>query len=117
MSEEKWITVAQMAVKLGKSEGTIYRRIKDGHFQTKKENKRVYILDNEPTTDDNQELIAELRQDKLELRQQVNELIKQQDQSQQIIAMQQQNLSKLTEQNQLLLESQPDKKWWNFWSK
>ena len=40
---------------------------------------------------------------------QIDELLKQQDQSQQIIAMQQKNLDRLTEQNQLLLEASQDK--------
>ena len=40
---------------------------------------------------------------------QIDELLKQQDQSQQIIAMQQKNLDRLTEQNQLLLEASQEK--------
>ena len=41
---------------------------------------------------------------------QMKELLKQQDQAQQIIAMQQKNLDRLTEQNQLLLEASQEKK-------
>jgi len=40
---------------------------------------------------------------------QIDELLKQQDQSQQIIAMQQKNLDRLTEQNQLLIEASQEK--------
>ena len=40
---------------------------------------------------------------------QVDELLKQQDQAQQIMAMQQKTIDKLTEQNQLLLESSQEK--------
>ena len=40
---------------------------------------------------------------------QIDELLKQQDQSQQIIAMQQKNLDRLTEQNQLLIEVSQEK--------
>ena len=40
---------------------------------------------------------------------QIDELLKQQDQSQQIIAMQQKNLDRLTEQNQLLIEASQKK--------
>ena len=39
----------------------------------------------------------------------MKELLKQQDQAQQIIAMQQKNLDRLTEQNQLLLEANQEK--------
>ena len=40
---------------------------------------------------------------------QMKELLKQQDQAQQIMAMQQKNLDRLTEQNQLLLETSQEK--------
>ena len=40
---------------------------------------------------------------------QIDELLKQQDQAQQIIAMQQKSIDKLTEQNQLLLEVSQEK--------
>ena len=39
----------------------------------------------------------------------MKELLKQQDQAQQIMAMQQKNLDRLTEQNQLLLETSQEK--------
>ena len=42
--------------------------------------------------------------------QQIDELLKQQDQAQQIIAMQQKSIDKLSEQNQLLLEASQEKK-------
>ena len=41
---------------------------------------------------------------------QIDELLKQQDQAQQIIAMQQKSIDKLSEQNQLLLEASQEKK-------
>ena len=48
---------------------------------------------------------------------QIDELLKQQDQSQQIIAMQQKNLDRLTEQNQLLLEASQEVKKVGFWGR
>ena len=47
----------------------------------------------------------------------MKELLKQQDQAQQIIAMQQKNLDRLTEQNQLLLEASQEVKKVGFWGR
>ena len=51
--------------------------------------------------------------------QQIDELLKQQDQAQQIIAMQQKSIDKLSEQNQLLLEASQEKeeKKVSFWGR
>ena len=48
---------------------------------------------------------------------QVDELLKQQDQAQQIMAMQQKTIDKLTEQNQLLLETSQEEKKVGFWGR
>ena len=48
---------------------------------------------------------------------QVDELLKQQDQAQQIMAMQQKTIDKLTEQNQLLLEANQEEKKVGFWGR
>ena len=50
-----------------------------------------------------------MKQDIDEKNKQIIELLKQQDQAQQIMAMQQKTIDKLTEQNQLLLESSQEK--------
>ena len=48
---------------------------------------------------------------------QIKELLKQQDQGQQLAAMQQKTIDKLTEQNQLLLESRKEEKKVGFWGR
>ena len=50
---------------------------------------------------------------------QIEEILKQQDQGQQLAAMQQQTIDKLTEQNQLLLEASQEKeeKKVSFWGR
>ena len=50
-----------------------------------------------------------MKQDIDEKNKQIIELLKQQDQAQQIMAMQQKTIDKLTEQNQLLLKSSQEK--------
>ena len=50
-----------------------------------------------------------MKQDIDEKNKQIIELLKQQDQGQQLAAMQQKTIDKLTEQNQLLLESSQEK--------
>ena len=50
-----------------------------------------------------------MKQDIDEKNKQIIELLKQQDQAQQIMAMQQKTIDKLTEQNQLLLETSREK--------
>ena len=48
---------------------------------------------------------------------QIEELLKQQDQGQQLAAMQQKTIDKLTEQNQLLLETSQEEKKVGFWGR
>ena len=48
---------------------------------------------------------------------QIKELLKQQDQGQQLAAMQQKTIDKLTEQNQLLLETSQEEKKVGFWGR
>ena len=48
---------------------------------------------------------------------QIIELLKQQDQGQQLAAMQQKTIDKLTEQNQLLLETSQEEKKVGFWGR
>ena len=55
------------------------------------------------------ELISTLQQELTAKNKQIEEFLKQQDQGQQLAAMQQKTIDKLTEQNQLLLESSQEK--------
>ena len=48
---------------------------------------------------------------------QIEELLKQQDQGQQLAGMQQKTIDKLTEQNQLLLEASQEEKKVGFWGR
>ena len=54
--------------------------------------------------------ISDLKEQILEKDTQIKSLLQQQDQSQQLLAMQQSSLNTLTEQNQLLIESSQQKK-------
>ena len=55
------------------------------------------------------ELISTLQQELTAKNKQIEEFLKQQDQGQQLAAMQQKTIDKLTEQNQLLLETSREK--------
>ena len=63
--------------------------------------------------------VEHLREQTVEKSNQMKEILKQQDQAQQIIAMQQKSIDKLTEQNQLLLEASQEKeeKKVGFWAR
>ena len=130
------ITVKEYAnlKKLGVT--TVYRHIKAGKLKAEKEEDNTYVIinENQIKTDENQngfqpvtnietqqKMIDQLKSEVEHLRMHLNEqttekdhqmkeLLKQQDQAQQIIAMQQKNLDRLTEQNQLLLEASQEKK-------
>ena len=129
------ITVKEYAnlKKLGVT--TVYRHIKAGKLKAEKEEDNTYVIinENQTKTDKNQngfqsvtnietqqKIIDQLKSEVEYLRKHLNEqtnekdhqmkeLLKQQDQAQQIIAMQQKNLDRLTEQNQLLLEATQEK--------
>ena len=129
------ITVKEYAnlKKLGVT--TVYRHIKAGKLKAEKEEDNTYVIinENQTKTDENQngfqsvtnietqqKIIDQLKSEVEYLRKHLNEqtnekdhqmkeLLKQQDQAQQIIAMQQKNLDRLTEQNQLLLEATQEK--------
>ena len=60
--------------------------------------------------------ISDLKEQILEKDTQMKSLLQQQDQSQQLLAMQQNSLNTLTEQNQLLIESSQQKKS-SFWQR
>ena len=60
--------------------------------------------------------ISDLKEQILEKDTQMKSLLQQQDQSQQLLAMQQSSLNTLTEQNQLLIESSQQKKS-SFWQR
>ncbi|MDP7281912.1 MAG: hypothetical protein QGG39_18795, partial [Candidatus Poribacteria bacterium] len=55
------------------------------------------------------ELISTLQQELTAKNKQIEEFLKQQDQGQQLAAMQQKTIATLTEQNQLLLEASQEK--------
>ena len=129
------ITVKEYAnlKKLGVT--TVYRHIKAGKLKAEKEEDNTYVIinENQTKTDENQngfqsvtnietqqKIIDQLKSEVEYLRKHLNEqtnekdhqmkeLLKQQDQAQQIIAMQQKNLDRLTEQNQLRLEATQEK--------
>jgi len=63
------------------------------------------------------ELISTLQQELTAKNKQIEEFLKQQDQGQQLAAMQQKTIDKLTEQNQLLLEAGIEEKKVGFWGR
>ena len=129
---ENWVTVQQLATMLGVSESTARRRIETEGYETKRgEQNRLLVaydaspppVDTAPTSSDvsppptrrELELLqahnTELKQQITDLNNHLAEALKQQDQAQQLVAMQQQ----MTEQNQRLLEA--PLAWWQFWRK
>ena len=129
------ITVKEYANLKNLGVTTVYRHIKAGKLKAEKEEDNTYVIinENQIKTDENQngfqpvtnietqqKMIDQLKSEVEHLRKHLNEqttekdhqmkeLLKQQDQAQQIIAMQQKNLDRLTEQNQLLLEATQEK--------
>ena len=123
-----WVSVSQAVAYYGVSEKTLYTRIKSNQIKSKLESNRRWVyVENRPTEAteateanvrfDKTALEVEHLKEKLVLmesqtsdyKDQVTELLKQNDQGQQLAAMQQQTIGKLTEQNQLLLEASQEK--------
>jgi len=113
---EKWVTLQQAAAALGLGETSIRRRIASGKLESKKENGRVYVRlgaeAQEPEEEsDLRQLVQVLKEQNAELNQRLEEASQQNDQAQQLAAMQQQTIQ---EMNQRLLEA--PRKWWRFWA-
>jgi len=112
----KWITLQQAAAALGVGETSIRRRIASGKLEAKKDAGRVYIrLDTEdqpqPAESDLRQLVQVLQEQNAALNQRLEEASRQNDQAQQLAAMQQQTIQDL---NQRLLEAPVP--WWKFWA-
>ena len=109
--QELYDQVKEFAESQGQTIATIIREATT--FRVKKGGKE------EPSTklgSDAQKLISTLELHNSTLTEQVRDLQKSLDQSQQLIAMQQNSLSTLAEQNQLLIESSQQKKP-SFWQR
>tara|TARA_Y100000296_G_scaffold69636_1_gene83587 strand:- start:32 stop:385 length:354 start_codon:yes stop_codon:yes gene_type:complete len=112
----KWITLQQAAAALGVGETSIRRRIASGKLESKKDAGRVYIrLDTEAQEpeeeSDLRQLVQVLQEQNAALNQRLEEASRQNDQAQQLAAMQQQTIQDL---NQRLLEAPVP--WWKFWA-
>jgi hypothetical protein len=108
----KWITLQQAAAALGVGETSIRRRIASGKLESKKDAGRVYIrLDTEDQESDLRQLVQVLKVQNAELNQRLEEASQQNNQAQQLAAMQQQTIQDM---NQRLLEAPPP--WWKFWA-
>ena len=117
MSKE-WVTIQEAATAMGVSESAVRRRMRSNKIKHKKEDGRVFVqVDVVPlSTDVDRELVEVLKKHNEELTEQVKMLLRQQDQAQQLTAMQQKAIDKLTDQNQLLLEiAEKGRAWWKFW--
>ena len=140
-----WVSVSQAVAHYGVSEKTLYTRIKSNQIKSKLESNRRWVYVGNRPTEATEATEAHVRFDKTALevehlkeklvlmesqtsdykkqvndyKDQVTELLKQNDQGQQLAAMQQQTISKLTEQNQLLLEASQEKeeKKVSFWGR
>lgn len=113
---EKWVTLQQAAAALGVGETSIRRRIAGGKLESKKDDGRVYIRleteDQQPEDEsDLRQLVQVLKVQNAELNHRLEEASRQNDQAQQLAAMQQQTIQEL---NQRLLEAPPP--WWKFWA-
>ena len=129
------LSTAEYARKYKISTETVRRRIREGRLQAELRDGVYWIKDPEAdTTQDDtkttqpddtvttQELlqekdgrIADLKHELDEKNRQIEEILKQQDQGQQLAAMQQKTIATLTEQNQLLLEKEEKKV--GFWGR
>jgi len=109
----KWITLQQAAAALGVGETSIRRRIASGKLEAKKDAGRVYIrLDTEDQDEsDLRQLVQVLQDQNAALNQRLEEASRQNDQAQQLAAMQQQTIQDM---NQRLLEAPVP--WWKFWA-
>ena len=135
------VSIGEAAVHYGVSQTTIHTWIKENKIQSERVSGRRWVfLEDETSQDASQETSQpddETYQDELnfkieneylkqkvidkekqveEANNQINELLKQQNQAQQLSAMQQKTIDKLTEQNQLLLETTQQKKP-SFWQR
>ena len=110
---DKWVTLQQAAAALGVGETSIRRRIASGKLEAKKDAGRVYIrLDTEDQDEsDLRQLVQVLQDQNAALNQRLEEASRQNDQAQQLAAMQQQTIQDM---NQRLLEAPVP--WWKFWA-
>lgn len=113
---EKWVTLQQAAAALGVGETSIRRRIASGKLESKKTGGRVYIrLETEDQESEEEsdlrQLVQVLLAQNAELNQRLEEASQQNDQAQQLAAMQQQTIQDM---NERLLEA--PRKWWRFWA-
>ena len=125
------VSIGEAAVHYGVSQTTIHTWIKENKIQSERVSGRRWVFLEDKTSQDTSQPDDETSQDELnfkieneylkqkvidkekhveEANNQINELLKQQNQAQQLSAMQQKTIDRLTEQNQLLLETTQQKK-------
>ena len=131
------VSIGEAAVHYGVSQTTIHTWIKEKKIQSERVSGRRWVFLEDKTSQDTSQPDDETSQDELnfkieneylkqkvidkekhveEANNQINELLKQQNQAQQLSAMQQKTIDRLTEQNQLLLETSQQKKP-SFWQR
>ena len=131
------VSIGEAAVHYGVSQTTIHTWIKENKIQSERVSGRRWVFLEDNTSQDTSQPDDETSQDELnfkieneylkqkvidkekqveETNNQINELLKQQNQAQQLSAMQQKTIDRLTEQNQLLLETSQQKKP-SFWQR
>ena len=131
------VSIGEAAVHYGVSQTTIHTWIKENKIQSERVSGRRWVFLEDKTYQETYQPDDETSQDELnfkieneylkqkvidkekqveEANNQINELLKQQNQAQQLSAMQQKTIDKLTEQNQLLLETTQQKKP-SFWQR
>ena len=132
----KKVSVGEAAVFYGVSQTTIHTWIKEEKIQSERVSGRRWIIienDNGSTCEVSQassqvekveienkylkQTLADKEKQIDDANHQIKELLKQQDQGQQLAAMQQKTIDKLTEQNQLLLETSQEEKKVGFWGR
>ena len=131
------VSIGEAAVHYGVSQTTIHTWIKENKIQSERVSGRRWVFLEDKTSQETSQPDDETYQDELnfkieneylkqkvidkekqveEANNQINELLKQQNQAQQLSAMQQKTIDRLTEQNQLLLETSQQKKP-SFWQR
>ena len=131
------VSIGEAAVHYGVSQTTIHTWIKENKIQSERVSGRRWVFLEDKTSQETYQPDDETYQDELnfkieneylkqkvidkekqveEANNQINELLKQQNQAQQLSAMQQKTIDRLTEQNQLLLETTQQKKP-SFWQR
>ena len=131
------VSIGEAAVHYGVSQTTIHTWIKENKIQSERVSGRRWVFLEDKTSQETSQPDDETYQDELnfkieneylkqkvidkekqveEANNQINELLKQQNQAQQLSAMQQKTIDRLTEQNQLLLETTQQKKP-SFWQR